>query len=145
MLYVEPAEQRERPPGSLWPKTAAGEGRERPRKILVCDDEKPIVRLIQINLEREGYEVDTAFDGREGLEKIRTFEPDVVIMDVMMPYMDGLEVLRRVRKDPGTKDIPVIILTVKAQDQDVFDGYNSGADLYLTKPFDPMELVKLLA
>lgn len=112
-----------------------------PLKVLVCDDERHIVRLIQVNLERQGYTVVTAFDGKEGLEKIRAEKPDLVVLDVMMPYMDGFEVLKNLRKEPETESIPVIMLTAKAQDKDVFEGYHYGADMYLTKPFNPMELV----
>ncbi len=110
-------------------------------KILVCDDERHIVRLIQVNLERQGYQVVTAFDGKEGLEKVRTEKPDLCVLDVMMPYMDGFEVLKNIRRDPETENLPVIMLTAKAQDKDVFEGYHYGADMYLTKPFNPMELV----
>lgn len=112
-----------------------------PTKILVCDDERHIVRLIQVNLERQGYTVTTAFDGKEGLEKIRSEKPDLVVLDVMMPYMDGFEVLKTIRREPETENLPVIMLTAKAQDKDVFEGYHYGADMYLTKPFNPMELV----
>ena len=112
-----------------------------PTKILVCDDERHIVRLIQVNLERQGYTVTTAFDGKEGLEKIRAEKPDLVVLDVMMPYMDGFEVLKTIRREPETENLPVIMLTAKAQDKDVFEGYHYGADMYLTKPFNPMELV----
>ncbi len=112
-----------------------------PLKVLVCDDERHIVRLIQVNLERQGYTVVTAFDGKEGLEKIRSEKPDMVVLDVMMPYMDGFEVLKTIRREPETENLPVIMLTAKAQDKDVFEGYHYGADMYLTKPFNPMELV----
>ncbi len=112
-----------------------------PGKILVCDDERHIVRLIQVNLERQGYEVVTAFDGKEGLEKIRSEKPNLVVLDVMMPYMDGFEVLKNLRRESETENLPVIMLTAKAQDKDVFEGYHYGADMYLTKPFNPMELV----
>lgn len=112
-----------------------------PLKVLVCDDERHIVRLIQVNLERQGYTVVTAYDGKEGLEKIRSEKPDLVVLDVMMPYMDGFEVLKNLRKEPETESIPVIMLTAKAQDKDVFEGYHYGADMYLTKPFNPIELV----
>ncbi len=110
-------------------------------KILVCDDERHIVRLIQVNLQKQGYNVITAFDGKEGLEKIRAEKPDCVVLDVMMPYMDGFEVLKNLRREPETANLPVIMLTAKAQDKDVFEGYHYGADMYLTKPFNPMELV----
>lgn len=113
---------------------------ERKKKILAVDDEKTIVRLVQVNLEREGYEVVTAYDGREALEKVESEKPDLIVLDVMMPYMDGFEVLQQLKKNPETRDIPVIMLTAKAQDADVFRGWQSGVDCYLTKPFNPMEL-----
>lgn len=112
-----------------------------PKKILAVDDERHIVRLIQVNLERAGYEVITAYDGREALKKIDEERPDMVVLDVMMPYMDGLETLKLIRANPDTRDMPVIMLTAKAQDQDVFRGYSHGVDIYLTKPFNPMELL----
>lgn len=113
-------------------------------RILVCDDERSIVRLIQVNLERQGWEVIPAYDGKEGLEKILKEKPDVVVLDVMMPYMDGFEVLKNLRREPDTQNIPVVMLTAKAQDKDVFEGYHYGADVYLTKPFNPMELVTFI-
>lgn len=112
-----------------------------PAKVLVCDDERHIVRLIQVNLERQGYTVVTAFDGKEGLEKVKSEKPNLLVLDVMMPYMDGFEVLKNLRRDPETENLPVVMLTAKAQDKDVFEGYHYGADMYLTKPFNPMELV----
>jgi len=123
-------------------KTAADDS-ERVVKVLVCDDEKHIVRLIQVNLERLGYEVATAFDGREALVKLKEYKPDLVLLDVMMPYVDGYEVLRSIRKNPETENLPVILLTVRAQDEDVFEGYKQGADMYLTKPFDPADIQRI--
>jgi len=121
--------------------TSRGQEIGMPLKVLVCDDERHIVRLIQVNLERQGYIVVTAFDGKEGLEKIQSEKPNLVVLDVMMPYMDGFEVLKSIRREPETENLPVIMLTAKAQDKDVFEGYHYGADMYLTKPFNPMELV----
>jgi two-component system alkaline phosphatase synthesis response regulator PhoP/two-component system response regulator VicR len=115
-----------------------------PVKILVCDDERSIVRLIQVNLERQGWSVVTAYDGKEGLEKIKSEKPDIIVLDVMMPYMDGFEVLKNLRREPETQNLPVVMLTAKAQDKDVFEGYHFGADVYLTKPFNPMELVTFI-
>lgn len=111
------------------------------KKILVVDDERHIVRLIQVNLERQGYNVVTAHDGKEALEKVASEKPDLVVLDVMMPYMDGFEVLRTLRRNPETAELPVIMLTAKAQDMDVFRGYQEGVDMYLTKPFNPQELL----
>ena len=115
-----------------------------PLKILVCDDERHIVRLIQVNLERHGYQVVTAYDGKEGLEKAKAEKPDLMVLDVMMPYMDGFEVLKTLKREPETENLPVIMLTAKAQDKDVFEGYHYGADMYLTKPFNPMELISFV-
>lgn len=115
-----------------------------PKKILAVDDERHIVRLVQVNLERAGYEVVTAFDGKDALEKVANEQPDLVVLDVMMPYMDGFEVLQNLRKNPSTRELPVIMLTAKAQDADVFRGWQSGVDCYLTKPFNPMELISFV-
>jgi two-component system, OmpR family, alkaline phosphatase synthesis response regulator PhoP len=115
-----------------------------PKKILAVDDERHIVRLVQVNLERAGYTVVTAFDGREALEKVESEQPDLVVLDVMMPYMDGFEVLQTLRKNQSTRDLPVIMLTAKAQDADVFRGWQSGVDFYLTKPFNPIELISFV-
>jgi len=112
-----------------------------PRKILTCDDEKHIVRLIQVNLERQGYEVITAFNGAECLEKVTADPPDLIVLDVMMPEMTGFEVLEALKKNPDTAEIPVIMLTARAQDADVLRGWQSGVECYLTKPFNPMELI----
>ncbi len=110
-------------------------------KILAVDDEKHIVRLVQINLQKEGYDVVTASNGREALEQVEREKPDLVIMDVMMPEMGGFEALQEMKANEATSTIPVIMLTAKAQDADVFEGWKSGADLYLTKPFNPQELL----
>jgi len=114
------------------------------KKILAVDDEKNIVRLVQINLEKQGYEVVTASDGREALKKVEEENPDLIVLDVMMPYMDGFEVLQNLRRNPATREIPVIMLTAKAQDADIFKGWASGVDCYLTKPFQPSELLTFI-
>jgi two-component system alkaline phosphatase synthesis response regulator PhoP/two-component system response regulator VicR len=111
------------------------------KKILAVDDERHIVRLIQVNLERAGYQVVTAFDGPEALKKVESEKPDLVVLDVMMPKMDGFEVLKRLQANPETREVPVIMLTAKAQDADVFRGWASGVSAYLTKPFNPLELI----
>ena len=114
------------------------------KTILAVDDERSIVRLVQVNLERQGYNVVTAFDGKQALERIEEHRPDLVICDVMMPYMDGFEVLDKLRKDPATRELPFIMLTAKAMDNDVFTGYQKGAHCYLTKPFSPPELISFV-
>ena len=110
-------------------------------RILVTDDEPNIVRLIQVNLERQGFQVETANNGAQALEKIRANRPDLLVSDVMMPEMDGFELLSNIRRDPVLENLPVIMLTAKAQDRDVLEGDTRGADMYLTKPFNPIELV----
>ena len=110
-------------------------------RILVVDDELNIVRLIQVNLERHGYTVETANNGAQALQKIKENRPDLLVSDVMMPEMDGFELLANVRRDPSLVDLPAIMLTAKAQDADVMTGYRTGADMYLTKPFNPAELI----
>lgn len=108
------------------------------KKILVVDDEKPISDIIKFNLEKEGYETVTAFDGEEALEKVREEDPDLIILDVMLPKLDGLEVVREVRKD---YDMPVIMVTAKETEIDKVLGLELGADDYVTKPFSNRELV----
>ena len=110
-------------------------------RILAVDDEPNIVRLIQVNLERQGYQVETANSGVQALAKIKENRPDLLVSDVMMPEMDGFELLANIRRDPALSDLPVIMLTAKAQDNDVMTGYKTGADMYLTKPFNPAELI----
>ena len=114
------------------------------KRILVVDDEKHIVRLVQLNLERAGYEVITANDGIEALEKVESENPDMLVLDVMMPRLDGIETLKRLRSNPDTSELHVIMLTAKSQDQDVLEGWRSGTSLYLTKPFNPMELLAFM-
>ena len=108
------------------------------KKILVVDDEKPISDIVKFNLNKEGYEVFTAYDGEEALEKVREVEPDLILLDLMLPKMDGLEVAREVRK---TYDMPIIMVTAKDSEIDKVLGLELGADDYVTKPFSNRELV----
>jgi DNA-binding response OmpR family regulator len=110
-------------------------------RILVVDDERFIVRLLQANLTRHGHTVTTAFDGRDALDQIQSGEFDLVILDVMMPFMDGYEVLKHLRRDPRTAELPVIMLTAKTADEDVYNAYHVGAHAFLTKPVDMGELM----
>jgi two-component system alkaline phosphatase synthesis response regulator PhoP/two-component system response regulator VicR len=109
--------------------------------MMAVDDEANIRRLVQVNLQRAGYRVTLACDGMEALEQIGRERPDMLVLDVMMPKMDGFELLRRLKSEPDTREIPVLMLTAKAQDADVFRGWQTGADCYLTKPFNPLELL----
>ncbi len=111
------------------------------KKILVVDDERHIVRLVEVNLTRAGYDVVTAYDGVEALEQFAKEKPDMLVLDVMMPRMDGFEVLKKLQSDPASKGVPIIMLTAKAQDADIFRGWSSGVSSYLTKPFNPRELL----
>jgi DNA-binding response OmpR family regulator len=114
------------------------------KKVLVVDDQPHIVRLIQVNLEKEGFQVATASDGVEGMQRVRQLNPDLVILDVIMPRKDGFEVLREIKADPELTDTPVIMLTVKTHNADIVEGLREGAELYLPKPFHPKELVSLV-
>lgn len=108
------------------------------KKILVVDDEKPISDIIQFNLSKEGFEVVAAFDGEEALEKFEQENPDLMLLDLMLPKIDGLEVCRQIRK---TSDVPIIMLTAKDSEIDKVLGLELGADDYITKPFSNRELV----
>lgn len=110
-------------------------------RILVVDNEADIRRFIEVNLRLEGFEVVAAADGAEALERARDSEPALVLLDVMMPGIDGIEVCRRLRADPRTSHIPVILLTAKSMTVDKVVGLAAGADDYVLKPFDPMELI----
>src|SRR5688500_14318353 len=103
-------------------------------RILVVDDDPTIVRLLEVNLKLEGYEVTSASNGREALESIASQRPDMVICDVMMPVMDGVEVVRKLKMDDALKDLPIVLLSAKAQEIDIRAGKGAGADDYMTKP-----------
>lgn len=111
------------------------------QKILVVDDEPEAVELVEFNLKGAGYEVTTAGDGAEALNKARRIQPNLVILDVMMPEIDGMEVCKLLRRDPATSSIPIIMLTAKASEVDRVLGLELGADDYVVKPFSPRELV----
>lgn len=109
--------------------------------VLVIDDEKDLVELVRFNFDREGFDVLAAADGRSGLKLATEHQPDVVLLDVMMPGMDGLEVCRELRADARTQRLPIIMLTARAAETDRIVGLEIGADDYVTKPFSPRELV----
>ncbi len=114
-------------------------------KVLAVDDDPVIQRLLQVNLEMEGYEVELAGDGVEALEKVRSFRPDCVLLDIMMPKKDGWQVCEEIKADPELKDTPVVFLSARAQDSDLEKGTGIGAAAYITKPFDPIDLLDLVA
>jgi DNA-binding response OmpR family regulator len=109
--------------------------------VLVVDDDPVIINLLQVNFEIEGYDVLTAAGGETGIAQARTGHPDVIVLDVMMPGLDGLEVARRLRGDDDTRAIPIILLSAKAQATDVAAGL-AVADDYVTKPFEPLDLLE---
>lgn len=110
-------------------------------KILIVDDEKNIVELIKFNLEREGFQVITAYDGQEAVIMAQTIKPDLIILDIMLPKMDGLEVCRQLNQNAATRNIPIIMLSAKGDELDKILGLEIGADDYVTKPFSPRELI----
>jgi DNA-binding response OmpR family regulator len=112
-----------------------------PPTVLVIDDDPVILQLLRVNFEMEGFVVLTAAGGEEGIERTRADRPDVVVSDVMMPRMSGIELVAKLRADPATEDVPILLLTAKAQQTDIGAGLDAGADDYVTKPFEPLDLV----
>jgi two-component system phosphate regulon response regulator PhoB len=110
-------------------------------KVLIVDDEPDVVELVEFNLRSAGYDVVSANDGAEALRKARTSQPDLILLDVMLPELDGMEVCKILRRDPATASVPIIMLTAKAAEIDRVLGLELGADDYVTKPFSPRELV----
>jgi DNA-binding response OmpR family regulator len=109
--------------------------------VLVIEDEKEIQELLRYNLERAGFRVAVAGDGDSGLERLFAARPDVLVLDLMLPGTSGLDVLREVREEPATRELPVVVLTARSTEMDKLIGFERGADDYLTKPFSPQELV----
>lgn len=114
------------------------------KKILICDDDPVILRLLQVNLEIEGYEVVSAHNGEEAVDLAVQQVPDLIILDIMMPRMDGYQAAQSLRSHTETKDIPLIFLSAKAQQADIDKGRTYGVTDYLTKPFDPTELLEII-
>jgi two-component system, OmpR family, alkaline phosphatase synthesis response regulator PhoP len=112
------------------------------KKILVIEDDPATSRLVDYSLRREGYQVITAFNGLEGIRKARNEAPDLVILDVMLPGMDGFEICHRLREEPATANMPILMFSAKAQDADKSTGLKVGADDYLCKPAAPADIVK---
>ncbi len=110
-------------------------------KILVVDDEEDILELLRFNLSREGCQVFCASSGEEALRLVRSEIPDLIVLDLMLPGIDGLEVTRRLKSDPNTKHLPIVMLTAKGEEADIVTGLELGADDYVTKPFSPRILV----
>ncbi len=111
-----------------------------PMKILIAEDEPLILQTLELKLKKEGYEVIACVDGLDALQKIDSEQPDLIITDIMMPYMSGLEVVRKVKNDLSSKNIPVIVLSTMGQESIVEEAFELGADDYLKKPFSLSEL-----
>jgi CheY-like chemotaxis protein len=113
-------------------------------RVLVVDDDEVIRQLIAVNLTLEGFDVATAIDGQDCLDKVQAIAPDVITLDVMMPRLDGWETAIQLRKIPETAHIKVVLITARAQEDDITRGRGVGADAYLTKPFDPGEMIRVI-
>jgi CheY-like chemotaxis protein len=113
-------------------------------RVLAVDDDPTILRLLEVNLEMDGHEVHTAADGQQALDRIADVAPDVVLLDVMMPELDGWQVCERLRADERFAHLPIVFLSARAQEVDLTRGDAVGADAYVTKPFDPLGLVQLI-
>ncbi len=112
-----------------------------PPTVLVVEDDPVILRLLEVNFELEGFSVLLAHDGAEGIEMARSGKPDIIVSDIMMPRTSGLELVAAIRADDATRAIPVILLSAMAQTSDLKLGLDAGADDYITKPFEPLDLV----
>jgi DNA-binding response OmpR family regulator len=112
-----------------------------PKKILIVEDEQDILDLVRLYLEKEGYRVCTAVTGQDALKQVKAERPDLVVLDLMLPGLDGIEVCKRLRADPATALLPIIMLTAKAEEADTIVGLELGADDYVTKPFSPKALM----
>ena len=110
-------------------------------KIFIIEDETSIIQLVQHNLEKDGFIVSSAINGNEGLKDIKKFEPNLLLLDWMLPDLSGIEICKSIRKDTSYKNLPVIMLTAKGEEEDKIKGLDSGADDYLTKPFSYNELL----
>ena len=110
-------------------------------KILVVDDEEDIIELVRFNLSKDGYRIDSSLTGEDALKKVRSDSFDLIILDLMLPGIDGLEVTRKLRDNPKTRSVPIVMLTAKGEEPDIVTGLELGADDYITKPFSPRILI----
>jgi two-component system, OmpR family, phosphate regulon response regulator PhoB len=111
-------------------------------KVLIIEDDRSLVEILSYNLQQSGYEVHAAYDGMDGLSQAQTKSPDIVILDIMLPIMDGLEVCRRLRNSPATADLLILMLTAKAEESDELVGFSLGADDYVAKPYSVKVLIE---
>ncbi len=113
-------------------------------RVLVVDDDEVIRQLIAVNLTLEGFDVATAVDGQDCLDKVTAIGPDVITLDIMMPRLDGWVTAMELRKNPETSHVKVVLITARAQEDDRMRGHQIGVDAYLTKPFDPAEMIRIV-
>jgi DNA-binding response OmpR family regulator len=113
-----------------------------PARVLVVDDDPVIRGLIRVNLELEGFDVSEAYDGSSCLDDLESISPRVIVLDIAMPNVDGLSTITQLRGDPATSDVKIVVVSARAQQADVRRGMQAGADVYLTKPFDPEALIR---
>lgn len=113
-------------------------------RVMAVDDDHVIRGLIEVNLEMEGHEVVTAVDGREALQKVRADPPELILLDVMMPNVNGWQVAEALKREEATRHIPIIFLSARAMEADVRKGLDLGVESYVTKPFDPIDLMQLV-
>src|SRR5438094_1979876 len=111
-------------------------------RVLIIEDERALTNVLTYNLQREGYEVSVAHDGQEGLRKAQTLPVDLILLDLMLPSMNGLEVCREIRANEITRDVPIVMMTAKAEETDQIVGFSLGADDYVTKPFSVKVLLE---
>ncbi len=115
-----------------------------PKRVLLVDDEPNILLAIEFLLKKEGYTIQKAFGGQQALDVAASFRPDIIVLDVMMPELDGFEVAQRIRNTPDMEDVHIVFLTAKGTPNDKMKGYASGGEVYLIKPFDNDELVRIV-
>ena len=113
-------------------------------QILVVDDDPNIIEMVKVNLEIEGFKVIYADNGKEGIEIAKRAKPDLILMDWMLPSMSGIDAVKLLKADPVSKDIPIFMLTARSQVNDIDQAFKAGADNYITKPFNPVELASVL-
>jgi len=113
-------------------------------KILIIEDDEDMIHILKSILELEGYEVAYSYDGEDGLKKVAEYTPNLIILDLILPKIDGNEVCRRIKKDPKLSKIPIIMLTAKGSTRDELEGIMDGADDYVTKPFNPLDLIETI-
>jgi len=111
------------------------------KTILVVEDEEDVLELLRYNLDRNGFAVDSATTGEDAIDKARSVEPDLILLDLMLPGLDGLEVCKTLKRDPRTEQIPIVMVTAKGDEADIVAGLEVGADDYVTKPFSPRVLI----